>query len=69
MTIPEYDIECDCDFCTEERAKRLKAYQEKYEKGQQAIEQEFNPDDYVEENPYKNPNGHPDKLRQQAGEP
>jgi hypothetical protein len=36
---------------------------------QQAGEPEFNPDDYVEENPYRNPNGHPDKLRQQAGEP
>jgi hypothetical protein len=36
---------------------------------QQAGEQEFNPDDYVEENPYRNPNGHPDKLQQQAGEP
>lgn len=25
MTIPEYDVECDCDFCIEERNKRLKA--------------------------------------------
>jgi hypothetical protein len=36
---------------------------------QQASEQEFNPDDYVEENPYRNPNGHPDKLRQKANLP
>jgi hypothetical protein len=35
---------------------------------QQTDEPEFNPDDYVEENPYRNPNGHPDKLRQ-AGKP
>jgi hypothetical protein len=38
MTLPEYDVECDCEFCTEEREKRLKASEEYHAKRRQAGE-------------------------------
>jgi hypothetical protein len=33
MTIPDYDLECDCDFCTEERNKRIKEFNKKMGSG------------------------------------
>lgn len=30
MTIPEYDEECDCEFCKEERKKRRERNDEHY---------------------------------------
>jgi hypothetical protein len=38
MTIPEYDVECNCDFCTEEREERLKASEEYHAKRRKAGE-------------------------------
>jgi hypothetical protein len=34
MTIPDYDVECDCDFCTEERNMRIKKFNERVGSGQ-----------------------------------
>lgn len=39
MTIPEYDKECDCDFCAEERDKRLKASLEKLARRNEVAEE------------------------------
>lgn len=34
MTIPDYDKECDCDFCTDERNMRIKKFNERMGSGQ-----------------------------------